>query len=114
MLLRDLVLRTGVSQAPLQSSFGGLPDRQHDVGFAAVSVGPIAEEDSPAMSFGDLPAQRQADAGAAWLSCEERHEQIAGIGDTWAIIFDDDFNRSPGFFPRDPDARAEALRTRVR
>ena len=32
-----------------------------------------------AMAFGDLPAQHQADARAAWFRREERHEQVRRV-----------------------------------
>ena len=39
-----------------------------------------------AMGFGDLPAQHQADAGAARFRGKERDKQIGGVGETVAFV----------------------------
>ncbi len=40
------------------------------------------------MRFGDLPAEHQADAGAAWLGGEVGHEEVGRIGDAGAVVGD--------------------------
>ena len=58
------------------------------------------------MVFDDLPGQDQADAAAAGFGGEEGHEQVLGLGQTRAIVFDFD-QRMAGLFA-DADTRAAA------
>src|SRR6185312_407144 len=45
-----------------------------------------AEADATFVRFGDLPHQGQADAGAAGLGGEERHEQVVAGGQTRTVV----------------------------
>src|SRR5215203_154401 len=53
--------------------------RECEAGAAAARIVAIFERQRAAVTFGDLPAQHQPDAGAALLGGEERHEQVRGI-----------------------------------
>ena len=48
-------------------------------GAAAAGVGAVLERERAAVRFGDLAAEHQADARAAGLGGEERHEQVGGV-----------------------------------
>ena len=50
------------------------------------------------MRFGDLPAQDEADAGAAWLRREEGHEQVRRVRQAGPFVIDPQANR-PGLVP---------------
>lgn len=56
------------------------------MGFAAAAVGAVLQRERAAMSFGDLPAEDQADAGAPGLGGEKRNKQVCGIGNAGTFI----------------------------
>ena len=53
--------------------------RQAEPGFAAPRVGAILQAQFAAVSFGDLAAKNQTNAGAARLGGKERDEQVRGM-----------------------------------
>ena len=58
------------------------------------------------MSFGDLPAEDQADPGASLLGGEKRDEKVCGAGNSRAIILHPHFDAAVLAFPSDADAAA--------
>ena len=58
---------------------------RRSAGAAAGAVVAVLEHQAAAVAFGDLPAEDQADAGAAGLGREERHEQVAGVRQARAL-----------------------------
>ena len=85
----------------------GLLQRQAQRGAHARAIGPILELQAAAVRLGDLPAQHQADAGAAGLGGEERHEQVAGIREARTLVLDPQFDRRR----RRPGTRCQPTRT---
>ena len=67
-------------------------------------VSPVLECQRPAVRFGDLAAQYQADSRSSGLGGEEWNEQIACIRETGSFIIDPHFNASDGPAPADSDA----------
>jgi hypothetical protein len=63
------------------------------VGFAAAAAGTVAEREGAAVSFGDLAAEREPDAGAAGLGSKEGNEEVGGIGNAGAIVLNHDLDR---------------------
>ena len=59
-------------------------------GFAAWGVGAILQGEFAAMTFGDLAAEDEPDAGAAGLSGEEGDKEIRGVGYPRSIVEDPD------------------------
>src|SRR5438876_6451320 len=55
------------------------------------------------MRFCNLPAERQSDAGAAWLRGEEWNEQICRVHNPLAFITNDHFDAIAGFAPENCD-----------
>ena len=52
------------------------------------TVSAILERQSPAVPFGDLPAQREADTRPAGLGREERNEQVARALKAGSFVLD--------------------------
>src|SRR5262245_20775585 len=88
---RDCASRARGAQAP--------PERDA-ISPARAAQGELERRDRPARThaageghgapvrFGDLPAQGEADPGAARLGGEERDEQVAGVRDPGAVVLD--------------------------
>src|SRR4029077_3885446 len=81
-------------------------DRQAQARFATLSGGTVLQAEAAAMSFGDLPAEDQADAGTGGLGGEERHEQIGGIGNAGPFVLNPHFEVTVAATPPDADASA--------
>ena len=59
-------------------------------GFAALGIRAILQGEFAAMTFGDLAAEDEPDAGAAGLGGEEGDEEIGGVGNTRSVVEDPD------------------------
>ncbi len=51
----------------------------------------VFERQHSAVAFGDLAAEREADARPAGFGREERDEEVRGVGQSGAFVFDRDF-----------------------
>src|SRR5262249_41169163 len=83
-----------------------LADRQPQPSPAAPAPGPVRESQRAPVGLGDLAGEHQADAGAAWLGREERHEQVGGALQARAFVVDADLDGTPLADPAHVDAAA--------
>src|SRR6185503_3531083 len=60
---------------------------------AAGTIFAILEDQAAAVRFGDLAAQDEADARAARLRREERHEQVPGVRESWSFVLNPQLDR---------------------
>ena len=71
-------------------SLGGpnptLHDRQAEAGAAAGLAHVVFQGQGAAVGFGDLAAERQADAGAVVLRGEKRHEYVRAVGQARPVV----------------------------
>src|ERR1051325_11573764 len=88
-------------------------ERNSKPGAAATRVFAILQRQRAAVSFGDLPAQHQADARTALLGREERHEQVRRIREARALVFYGNLERALRAFPADRHRTAAGLETRI-
>ena len=65
-------------------------------GLAAAPAGAVFERQHSAVSFGDLAAEREANARPAGFGGEERDEEVRGVGQSGAFVFDRDFEERVG------------------
>src|SRR5580700_12193838 len=66
----------------------------------------IFQSKRAAVSFRNLPAQNQADSGAALLGGEERHEEIGSVGNARAFILNPYADGAVFAFPAHVDTTA--------
>ena len=78
---------------------GGLGERQANGGARAFAVFAIDKLDFAAVGAGDLLGQRQTDAAARRLGGVEGNEQILGVRDAEAAIFNGDEQGRAGHLP---------------
>src|SRR6185312_6913592 len=71
---------------------------------APACVAAILEGQRTPVRFGDLPAQREADARSVRLGGEERHEQVGRVGQAQSVIAYPDVERAAVARPADGDA----------
>src|SRR5947209_6672273 len=106
------VLRVSVAAFPITRSpdHARSPDsyvirnRQRNNSFAAGAVAAVGELEHAAVGLGDLAAEDQADAAAAVLGSEERHEKIVTVEQAGTFVADEEFNTArigaPAHFDR--------------
>src|SRR5262249_21399326 len=58
---------------------------------AAATARAVFERQHSAVAFGYLAAEREPDARTAGFGSEERDEEVRGVGQSWAFVFDRDF-----------------------
>ena len=63
---------------------------QSQASFAAGAAGSVIQSEQAAVAFGDLAAERKADAGAAGFGGEEGDEQVGRIREAGAFVLDSD------------------------
>src|ERR1700693_3859443 len=66
----------------------------------------ISQSKRAAVGFRNLPAQNQADSGAALLGGEKRHEEIGSVGNAGGFIFNPYADRAVFAFPAHVDTTA--------
>ena len=67
-------------------------DGQAKPGLAPSSVRAVPQSELSTVSFGDLPAENETNAGTARFGGEERHEQVGGIGKPRTIVDNPQFH----------------------
>src|SRR6185312_11445483 len=76
-------------------------ERQAQGGLTSAHVFAVFQRQRPAMGFGNLTAQYQADSAAAGLCSEEGHKQIVAVEQARALVADEDFYRLSIHIPSD-------------
>ena len=75
-----------VSASSLRTSAFG--DGDSNFGDAACVVGFVAEVDYASVGFDDLAGEGEAYSGAGFFCGVEGDEEVLGIGEAWAVVFD--------------------------
>jgi len=81
-----------------------------DFGDTALVVGFVAEFDGAAVGFDDLAGEGEADSGAGFFCGVEGDEEVFGIGEAWAVVFDDDGDQVGVLGGADGDGGGAGLR----
>src|SRR4029077_11084526 len=88
----------------------GILARQAENGPASPAGHAVFERERAAVSFRDLPAQGEADAGAGWLRREERDEEVGCVGQPRAFVLDPQVDLPVAACPRDGHGAAPRQR----
>src|SRR5271169_6151607 len=88
------ILESQISSSPHTNYIGTelVVERQAQARFAAALGLAIFERERSAVSFGNLPAENQANARAALLGGEERDEEVRWVGDARPVVLHPDFD----------------------
>src|SRR6266571_5314461 len=81
-------------------------DPQAQVRFAAGGAFAILQAERAAVGFGDLPAQDQANAGAAGFGSVEGNEEIGRVRKSRSVVLDENIEIAAGSLPSDANAAA--------
>src|SRR5262245_38843313 len=88
-------------RSPTFTSAPARSERNTEAGPASSPIRPILERKRPAVRFGDLAAQDQADARSAGLRREERHEQVPFVRQAGALVVHPEVEHPAVGFPAD-------------
>src|SRR4029077_5812223 len=68
------------------------------------TVGAIAQFDGAVMRLRDLLRKHEADPGSGGFCCVERHEEVTGVGEAVAIVYNGDCDLASFAPPSNLDA----------